>query len=96
VAGTRPPDVVELWHWTLNPGESHSARAHSSGTRELLLVLDGEVDLRVGGRTALLSAGDSATFAGDVDHGYAAVPGATGPARFALTVFEPDVGGSRR
>jgi len=96
VAGTEPPDVVELWDWTLQPGESHSAKAHSPGTRELLLVVDGEVDLRAGDRTERLSAGDSATFAGDVDHGYAAVAGAAGPARFVLTVFEPDVGGSRR
>src|SRR6476659_2560092 len=24
VAGTEPPDVTELWGWTLGPGESHS------------------------------------------------------------------------
>src|SRR3954447_14583022 len=46
VAGTEPPDVVELWDWTLNPGEAHTSEAHSVGTRELLLVLDGQVDLR--------------------------------------------------
>ena len=95
VAGTEPPDVVELWHWTLHPGEAHGTEAHSAGTRELLLVLEGAVDLRVGDRTERLSAGDSAAFAGDVAHGYAAPADATGPARFALTVFEPDVGGRR-
>jgi transcriptional regulator with XRE-family HTH domain len=95
VAGTEPPDVVELWDWTLHPGEAHDTEAHSAGTRELLLVLDGEVDLRVGDRTERLSAGDSAAFAGDVTHGYAAPADATGRARFALTVFEPNVGGSR-
>src|SRR3954447_18036303 len=46
VAGTEAPDVVELWDWTLNPGEAHTSEAHSVGTRELLLVLDGQVDLR--------------------------------------------------
>src|SRR5919112_4750047 len=71
VAGTEPPDVVELWDWTLRPGESHSTKAHSSGTRELLLVLEGRVDLRVGDRTERLEVGDSAAFAGDVPHGYA-------------------------
>ena len=95
VAGTQPPDVVELWDWTLHPGEAHSTEAHSAGTRELLLVLDGEVHLRVGDRTQRLSAGDSAAFAGDVDHGYASPADAPGPARFALTVFEPNVGGNR-
>jgi transcriptional regulator with XRE-family HTH domain len=95
VAGTRPPDVVELWDWTLHPGEAHNTEAHSAGTRELLLVLDGEVDLRVADRTQRLAAGDSAAFAGDVTHGYAAATDASGPARFALTVFEPNVGGGR-
>ncbi len=93
VAGTEPPDVVELWDWTLHAGEEHRTEAHSAGTRELLLVLGGEVDLRVGDRIERLSAGDSAAFAGDVAHGYAAAPDATTPARFALTVFEPNVGG---
>jgi transcriptional regulator with XRE-family HTH domain len=95
VAGTEPPDVVELWDWTLQPGEEHATEAHSAGTRELLLVLEGCVDLRVGDRTDRLTAGDSATFAGDVGHGYAAPDEATGAARFALTVFQPRVGGGR-
>lgn len=96
VAGTEPPDVVELWDWTLHPGETHHTEAHSKGTRELMLVLEGQVELRVEDRTERLSTGDSAAFAGDVPHGYAAPAEATTPARFALTVFEPNVGGSRR
>ena len=95
VAGTEPPDVVELWDWTLQPGEDHRTEAHSPGTRELMLVLDGQVDLRVGDRTERLAAGDSAAFAGDVAHGYASVAEATTPAKFALTVFEPAVSGGR-
>jgi transcriptional regulator with XRE-family HTH domain len=93
VAGTEPPDVVELWDWTLQPGEEHRSEPHSAGTRELLLVLEGSVDLRVGDRTERLAAGASAAFAGDVVHGYATPVDAAGPARFALTVFQPDVGG---
>jgi transcriptional regulator with XRE-family HTH domain len=96
VAGTEPPDVVELWDWTLQPGEEHRTEAHSAGTRELLLVLDGRVDLRVGDRTDRLEAGDSAAFAGDVAHGYATPADAAAPARFALTVFQPNVGGGRQ
>jgi transcriptional regulator with XRE-family HTH domain len=96
VAGTEPPDVVELWDWTLQPGEAHTTEAHSAGTRELLLVLDGEVELRVGDRTERLGVGDSVAFAGDVAHGYATPAGAATPARFALTVFQPQVGGGRR
>ena len=95
VAGTEPPDVVELWDWTLQPGEAHTSEAHSAGTRELLLVLDGQVDLRVGDRTEQLQAGDSAAFTGDVVHGYATPADAATPARFALTVFQPHVTGGR-
>jgi transcriptional regulator with XRE-family HTH domain len=96
VAGTEPPDVVELWDWSLRPGEEHSTEAHSAGTRELLLVLEGRVDLRVGERTDRLEVGDSATFAGDVAHGYSTPADSATPARFALTVFQPKVGGGRR
>jgi transcriptional regulator with XRE-family HTH domain len=95
VAGTEPPDVVELWNWTLQPGEAHTSEAHSAGTRELLLVLEGAVDLRVGDRSDRLQAGDSAAFAGDVAHGYATPADAATPARFALTVFQPHVSGGR-
>ena len=95
VAGTEPPDVTELWDWTLGPGESHSSEAHAAGTRELLLVLDGQVKLTAGQHAEVLTPGDSASFSGDLPHGYAN-PSAAHPARFALTVFEPGVGpGSR-
>jgi transcriptional regulator with XRE-family HTH domain len=96
VAGTEPPDVVELWDWTLQPGEEHATEAHSTGTRELLYVLAGQVDLRVGDRTEQLGVGDSVSFSGDVPHGYATPADAVTPARFALTVFQPQVGGGRK
>lgn len=100
VAGTESPDVVELWDWTLAPGESHSSEPHSAGTRELLLVLAGHVQVRLGQEDSLLGPGDSIAFSGDVAHGYAhasdagraAGGGPAEPARFALTVFEPRVG----
>jgi transcriptional regulator with XRE-family HTH domain len=92
VAGTEPPDVTELWDWRLGPGESHSSGAHAPGTRELLLVLDGQVELRVGQDAEVLAMGDSASFAGDLAHGYGNA-GSAQAARFALAVFEPAVGG---
>jgi quercetin dioxygenase-like cupin family protein len=91
VAGTEPPDVTELWDWTLGPGESHASEAHAAGTCELLLVLDGQLELRVGQHIELLAAGDSASFAGDLAHEYINA-GSAQVARFALTVFEPPVG----
>jgi transcriptional regulator with XRE-family HTH domain len=90
VAGTDPPDVVELWDWTLGPGDQHASEAHAPGTRELLHVHQGKVTLEVGGQAATLDAGDAAAFSGEVTHSYAN-PGRR-PARFSLAVFEPGVG----
>jgi transcriptional regulator with XRE-family HTH domain len=90
-AGTEPPNVVELWDWTLGPGDEHISDPHRRGTRELLLVLQGRVLVRAGDREDVLAAGDSASFHGDVVHGYAN-PSRHRGARFALTVLEPDIG----
>jgi hypothetical protein len=35
VAGTEPPDAVELWDWTFAPADRHASDAHSTGTKEL-------------------------------------------------------------
>lgn len=94
LAGTRPPDVLELWDWTLHPGERHTSEAHSAGTREILQVQQGTLVVEVADRTATLRVGDAASFAGDVEHHYANT--GTGPARFVLTVFEPGVGSRPR
>jgi transcriptional regulator with XRE-family HTH domain len=96
VAGTEPPDVVELWNWTLHPGEHHRSEAHTPGTRELLHVVDGHIDLTVGEHTDRLHTGDAATFDGDIPHGYTNPADATTPARFALTVYQPHVGIGRQ
>jgi transcriptional regulator with XRE-family HTH domain len=95
VASTDPPDaVVELWDWTLCPGDRHTSEAHAAGTRELLQVQDGTVHVEIGERTVVLAAGDAVSFRGDGPHAYAnPLPD---PARFSLTVFEPGVGSPRR
>lgn len=94
VTGTGPPDVVELWDWTLGPGDAHTSEAHAAGTTELLHVISGHLRLTVGSESFDLSPGDAARFPGDVPHRYANAD--EHPCRFALTVFEPDVGtGSR-
>lgn len=90
MAGTEPPDVVELWDWTLGPGDRHSSAAHTPGTKELVQVQDGTVTVEVAGEPVALGAGDAVTFPGDVAHGYAN-PGRQ-LARFSLAVFEPGVG----
>lgn len=94
VAGTESPDVVELWDWTLAPGELHESEAHSSGTRELLQVQEGSITVEVEANRYELNTGDALTFRSDVAHSYAN-PGGQ-PARFSLAVFEPGVGVTHR
>ena len=87
MASTDPPDVVELWDWLLGPGDRHASEAHTSGTKELVHVLDGELTIEVADQVITLATGDAASFAGDSPHSYAnATPK---PARFSLAVFDP-------
>jgi len=86
-AGVTAPEVIELWDWTLAPGDAHASEPHVMGTRELLTVIEGEVVLSVAGKDVVLHPADSASFQGDVGHGYRNEGRAA--ARFALTVFEP-------
>lgn len=90
LAGTSPPDVLELWDWTLAPGDRHDSEAHVHGTKEILQVREGTVAVEVAGQVEVLEVDDAISFASDVAHSYAN-PG-TAPARFVLTVFEPGVG----
>ena len=93
-ASVTAPDVVELWDWTLSSGDAHASEPHVAGTRELLVVIDGQVVLSVAGEEVALGAGDAVSFPGDAVHGYRN-DGATA-ARFALTVFEPTTGAEAR
>ena len=90
LAGTSPPDILELWDWTLAPGDRHDSEAHVRGTKEVLQVREGTVTVVVGDQTEVLGVDDAISFASDVAHSYAN-EGAV-PARFSLTVFEPGVG----
>jgi transcriptional regulator with XRE-family HTH domain len=90
LASTEPPNVVELWDWTLGPHESYSSEAHSPGTRELMHVLSGSMTLTVADESVALGAGDALWFAGDQPHTYA--NNGTRTARFALSVYQPGLG----
>jgi transcriptional regulator with XRE-family HTH domain len=94
VAGTEPPDVVELWDWTLGPGDHHASEAHTPGTKELVQVQQGTITVEVADQLVTLDAGDAVAFPGDVAHSYANPR--TQPARFSLAVFEPGVGSGSR
>ncbi|QNN51828.1 helix-turn-helix domain-containing protein [Nocardioides mesophilus] len=90
VAGTEPPDVVELWDWTLEPGDRHESEPHTTGTKELIQVHQGEVSVTVADQSLALGAGDAVAFPGDVAHSY--LNAGKRAARFSLAVFEQGVG----
>lgn len=90
VVGTAPPDVVELWDWTLGPGDRHVSDAHSAGTKELLQVHQGTITVEVEDESVTLGAGDAISFPGAVAHAYANPM--KRPAKFSLAVFQPGVG----
>jgi transcriptional regulator with XRE-family HTH domain len=78
---------LELWSWTLSPGDRRSSQAHRPGALELLSVHEGTVGLEVGEDRVQVPAGDGAWFDATRPHAYAN-PGTT-TARFTLVVLEP-------
>jgi transcriptional regulator with XRE-family HTH domain len=85
--GTDPPDVVELWDWTLQPGDAFDGEAHPIGTAEVLSVLRGRLGLRVGAAEHELGEGDTVMFQAHVPHRYSGV--GTDPVRFTMVVLQP-------
>ena len=94
VAGTDGPDVVELWDWTLEPGDRHVSEAHPLGTNELVQVQSGSLTIDVAGEAVRLNKGDALAFPGDVAHSYENTT--KKPVRFSLAVSETGVGTTGR
>lgn len=89
VAGTQPPDVAELWDWTLGPGDRYASEAHSTGTREVIRVVRGTLMVDVEPTSVTLRVGDAISYPGDVAHAY--INATARPVRFTLAVFQPRV-----
>jgi transcriptional regulator with XRE-family HTH domain len=85
--GTDPPDVVELWDWTLQPGDGFDGEAHPMGTQEVLSVLSGRLGLRVGATEQRLETGDTVMFQAHAPHRYTGE--GDGPVRFVMVVLQP-------
>ncbi|MDT7708478.1 MAG: hypothetical protein QOG20_4085 [Pseudonocardiales bacterium] len=85
--GTDPPDVVELWDWTLQPGDGFDGEAHPMGTQEVLSVLSGRLDLYVGATNQQLTEGDTVMFQAHAPHRYSSVGDV--PVRFVMVVLQP-------
>jgi len=79
--------AIELWSWTLAPGDRRDSEPHRPGSVELIAVEVGTVALDVGQHRAEVPAGDSAWFDATLPHGYANPD--TTPATFTLVVLEP-------
>ncbi|WP_190814583.1 helix-turn-helix domain-containing protein [Saccharopolyspora pogona] len=91
VGATEPPQVVELWDWDMAPGERLDSEPHSRGTREVLFVHAGELEVYVGSNVERIAEGDSVVLYGDQLHGYACA--GSDDVHFSMTVLQPGVGG---
>jgi transcriptional regulator with XRE-family HTH domain len=78
---------IELWSWTLPPGDQRASEAHRPGSVELITIQTGTVALDVGHHHVEVPAGDSAWFDATLPHTYSN-PGTT-TAAFTLVVLEP-------
>jgi len=87
LAGTTGPDMLEMWHWELKPGERFEASRHGRGTRELIHVTSGKLLLDVESESTVIAAGTTAIALTDQVHAYSN-PGKS-PVRFFMTVHEP-------
>ena len=87
VASADTPDMLELWDWTMQPGDEYESEAHRPGTRELLHVIAGRLRLTVAGDIRELGEGEAASFDAGVPHRYANEGKVR--LRFMMTVLEP-------
>lgn len=87
VTSAATPDMLELWDWTLEPGEQYASEAHPTGTWELLHVRSGHLHVELDGDVHDLRAGDGLSFAADVPHAYKNQTRRS--VRFTMTVLEP-------
>jgi len=70
LVGSDERDHLELWHWTLAPGDHHESDAHGTGTREMVHVVAGTLTLDVGDTSHTVPAGGAVLFHADRDHVY--------------------------
>jgi len=70
LVGTHGPDEIELWRWTMFPGEIFESPGHSPGTLELLNVEIGELTLRLDESEHVLQAGSSVLARTEDRHAY--------------------------
>lgn len=77
---------LELWSWTLEPGESHVSDAHHPGALELVKVRRGTLLLEVDDESVRVKAGHSAWFDAARQHAYR--NSTATPVSFTLVVLD--------
>lgn len=81
------PSPVEVWRWSLHPGERHESHPHPAGVTETVTVVRGQMVLGTGEVSRPLHAGETAVFAADVPHSYRGA--GRGPCELIMTVHIP-------
>jgi transcriptional regulator with XRE-family HTH domain len=61
---------VELWDWSLDARGTHRSEAHRAGTREVVHVRRGTLELDLEGDRHLVAEGSTAVFTADLPHEY--------------------------
>ncbi|MFI1712369.1 helix-turn-helix domain-containing protein [Streptomyces sp. NPDC053513] len=84
---TSGPAPVEVWRWTLEPGEEYPSHPHQAGVVETVSVTAGRMTLVVDGTEHAVEAGQTATFDGDATHTYRGAGETT--CRLIMTVHLP-------
>jgi transcriptional regulator with XRE-family HTH domain len=90
LVGADRREHVELWRWTIAPGDTHESEGHLEGTREMMAVLSGTLTLDVGDSTHVVRTGGAVLFDGDVPHAYRNAH--KRPLDMVLVVVQPVVG----
>jgi transcriptional regulator with XRE-family HTH domain len=88
LVGSGTTQQVELWDVQMIPGDGYASEAHPAGTRELLLVMEGELTLELDGTPHEIGPGDAIAFVADRPHAYR--NRGTAPLRYSLTVIHRD------
>jgi hypothetical protein len=89
LVGSAGPDMLELWEWTLYPGEKYRSEGHPQGTVELLFVTHGTLALEIDGIDHLIPAAHRAIAKADHPHTYQCH--GSKRTRFWMVVHEPNL-----
>lgn len=87
LVGSPGPDMLELWEWTMFPGEEFRSKGHPADTVELLAVLEGTLAFEMDGVDHLIATDHRAVATTDRPHAYRCH--GKKRTRFSMVVREP-------